>query len=178
MKTPFRPSCGKPHAFPAVQRFAVPFQDELKLRVDYSNPHVAVISVAGIVDDASLPRLAELVQQRLAGAIDVLVINLSDVEFLSVSGLELLRNSSTRGQAREIDVCLVAPGHAVRRALRVTGVEDDLECYDSLDGALSESRRAHHRHSRAREAFVPKTASALSTNQDLDRNISRKETSS
>lgn len=135
MNPPFRQSCGRPHGFSAVRRYAVTF--ELKLRVDYLNPRVTVISISGAVDDASLPRLAELFQQRLAGAIDLLVVDLSDVKFLSVSGLELLRNTFIRGQSRDIAVRLVAPGHAVRRALCVAGLEEDIECSDSLDRALS-----------------------------------------
>lgn len=112
------------------------------LQVGYPRPGVATISIAGVIDDASLPRFGELVQQRLTGMIDVLVIDLSAVTFISVSGLELLRKTSVHGGPRGIALRLVATSHVVLRALRTAGLDEMIECHGSLPDALSPSTGA------------------------------------
>lgn len=122
---------------PLAEAPAVSSGAGIDLQVDYSRPGVAVITIAGVVDDASLPRLAELLQQRLASLIDVLVMDLSAVAFISVSGLELLRNTLKHADARGIAPQLVASTHVVRHALRTAGLHETPECHGSLTEALA-----------------------------------------
>ena len=109
----------------------------IHLQVDYPRPGVATITIAGAIDDASLPRLAELVQQRLTGMIDVLVMDLSAVTFISISGLELLKMTFMQAGPRGITLRLVATTHAVLRAVRSAGLHEMLQCYGNLPDALA-----------------------------------------
>lgn len=111
----------------------------IELRVDYPELGTAVISVSGVVDEASLSRFDELMGNRLASLIDELVVDLSGVTFISVSGLELLRNIFTRADARGMNARLVATTHQVRRALQVAGLLEVLECHTDVTEALMNS---------------------------------------
>lgn len=115
----------------------------IHLQVSYPGPGVAAITITGVIDGVSLPRLAELVQQRLTSMIDVLVMDLSAVTFISVSGLELLRRTSMHAGPRGIALRVVATTHAVLRALRVAGLREMLECHGNVLDALAPPAPAH-----------------------------------
>ncbi|WP_158628599.1 STAS domain-containing protein [Saccharopolyspora rhizosphaerae] len=112
----------------------------LQLRVDYPVPGVTAITIAGVIDEATLPRLAELVRPRLTGVIGAIVLDLSAVTFISVSGLELLKRTSMDASSRGISLRLVATTHAVLRAFRIAGL-DRLECHSDVADALSPPAR-------------------------------------
>lgn len=114
-----------------------PARSDLALQVRYPVPGTAVVAVRGVVDDATLPQFAELLRHRIASLIDVLVIDVSAVTFLSVSALELLSSIAARAHARKIRLELVAGTQPVRRALRVSGLDDVMPCQDSVAEALA-----------------------------------------
>lgn len=127
---------------PATRRDASRPESGIHLQVEYPTPGAAAITIAGVIDDASLPRLAELVQQRLTGLIDVLVMDLSAVTFISVSGLELLKKTFMHAGPRGIALRLVATTHPVLRALHSADLHEMVECHSSLPDALSPSTGA------------------------------------
>ena len=131
------------HPPPTTRRDASQPGSGIHLQVSYPGPRIAVITITGAIDDASLPRLAELVQQRLTSMIDVLVMDLSAVTFISVSGLALLRRTSMHAGPRGIALQVVATTHAVLRALRVVGLREVLECHGSVPDALAPPAQAH-----------------------------------
>lgn len=109
------------------------------LHVDYPEPGSAVVVVRGVVDDASLARFDELLGHRLASLIDVLVVDLSTVDFISVSGLDLLCDVFTKACARGISARFVVATHAVHRALQVSGLLETLSCHADVTKALATS---------------------------------------
>jgi anti-anti-sigma regulatory factor len=82
-----------------------------------------------------------LLGNRLASLIDVLVIDVSTVSFLSVSGLELLSATVNRAHSRGVRPELVAGTHPVRRALEVSGLDEVLPCHTSVAEALTAPTR-------------------------------------
>lgn len=128
----------RPHASPPAAMVA-PTLSAMDLQVAYPEPGTAVVSVRGVVDDASVSRFDELMANRLASVIDTLVVDLSAVTFISVSGLELLRNVYTRADSRGMSARLVAATHQVHRALQVAGLLEVFECHTDVTEALTNS---------------------------------------
>lgn len=137
MRTTVHTGAGEEPPRPTTRQDAFRPRSAIHLQVNYPRPGIATITIAGVIDDASLPRLAELVQHRLTGLIDVLVMDLSAVTFISISGLELLKKTFMLAGPRGIALRLVATTHAVLRALRFAGLDELLECHGNLPDALS-----------------------------------------
>lgn len=128
----------RPHDLPPAVPLA-PMLSGMDLQVDYPELGTAVVSVSGVVDDVSLLRLDELMANRLASVIDALVVDLSAVTFISVSGLELLRKVYTRADSRGMSARLVVATHQVYRALQVAGLLDVFKCHTNVTEALTKS---------------------------------------
>lgn len=137
MSTPVRTYREASPRPPMRSRGVLQARSGIDLQVAYPSQGVAVVSVRGVLDDASLPRFAELLRHRLTSLIDVLVVDLSAMEFVSISGLDLLRSTFAHANARGIVPRLVATTHAVRHALRAAGLDGALECHSSLAETLS-----------------------------------------
>lgn len=85
---------------------------------------------------------------RLTSTIETLVLDLSEVKFLGVAGLELLAYVRQRAASRSIAVCLVGGPVCVDRALRAAGWGETVPTYPSLKAAvagLSGRARGGHR---------------------------------
>ncbi|WP_244223747.1 STAS domain-containing protein [Amycolatopsis circi] len=62
----------------------------LRLRVRHPAPGTAVVEVAGEVDLATAPRLAEVVESRLRSTVGLVIVDLRRTTFLGVAGLRVL----------------------------------------------------------------------------------------
>jgi anti-anti-sigma factor len=73
---------------------------------------------------------------RLGTAARTVIVDLSQVGFLSSAGLSLLVEADARARTSRQVLRVVAPGHAVRRVLRLTELDKVLHCHDSVLEAL------------------------------------------
>lgn len=94
----------------------------------------AVISVSGVLDMLTSPRL----EAAIAAAIDkhpaAIVVNLADVDFLASAGMGVLvsaRKQTAGGFA------VVASGPATSRPLKMVGLADIVGLHPALDEALA-----------------------------------------
>lgn len=110
---------------------------ELGLLVTRPRTDATVVTVSGEVDEATVARFEEVLAPRLLAAVRVVVLDLSAVEFLGVSGLQLLSQSHLRARDRGLALRVVATGHEVPRALRVAGLDVVLSCHATVADALS-----------------------------------------
>ncbi|MFF0547087.1 STAS domain-containing protein [Nocardia thailandica] len=93
----------------------------------------AVVTVAGEVDIHTAPRLADALGEVIEEASPhPLVVDLTGVEFLDSSGVNVL----LRTHRRVGDLRVVA-SPAVRRPLEVTGLTATMNIFDDLEAALS-----------------------------------------
>lgn len=111
-------------------------QDLLRVMAHHSGGAV-VLAVAGEVDLLSASLLGEGITSALAGAPDLLVIDLSEVSFLASIGitalLEARREAGTGTRVR-----VVAPeAGVVNRTLRLTGLHEALAVAGTRDEALN-----------------------------------------
>jgi anti-sigma B factor antagonist len=98
----------------------------------------AVISLTGEVDGATAPRLREVVLDALSAPdTDVVVVDLTDVTFLSSAGLGALVEAH-RAAHRRSEPLRVVVDHArpVLRPLQLAGLDQVLTLFHFLDTAL------------------------------------------
>ncbi len=98
-----------------------------------------MVRVLGEIDLASLPRLDDLISQRLtAAALHTVVLDLSEVTFVGCAGLELLLAAQRRAELRGISLCLVTGSRCVDRLLDLTGLADRFTLRHSVAEAIAE----------------------------------------
>lgn len=97
---------------------------------------VLVIGVGGVIDLLTAPRLTETLGAALVMAPRALIIDLTDVDFLSAAGLGVLV-SARRDAGKATTVMVVADGHVTRRPIVLTGVDQLVPTYFTVDQALS-----------------------------------------
>lgn len=113
----------------------------LSLSVERPEPGVVVVHMVGEIDLACVPRLTELIRQRLTAAVlRGLVLDLTEVTFCSSAGLELMLHAQTRSEYRGIAMWTVCGQGAVRRLLDLTGVESRFDHRDTVAEAVAELR--------------------------------------
>ena len=115
---------------------------EQLLRVESRRAGAAmVVTVAGEVDMFTAPRVAEAVGRALADpAVDVIVVDLTEVGFLDHAGLDALVDAH-RAAERQREPLRVVVDHnrPVVRPLEITGLERVLALYYDVAEALAES---------------------------------------
>ena len=95
-----------------------------------------VVEAAGEVDMLTAPRLDQEIQQAIAQSPPRLVLDLSDVTFLSSAGLALLvRAHKDCGDA--VDMRIVAATSATQRPIELMGLHGDLRVHGSRAEALA-----------------------------------------
>jgi anti-sigma B factor antagonist len=99
----------------------------LKFGVRRFGDGAVVVTVRGDLNLLTAPRLVEMVRYGLRGAVCVLVIDLSELDFLGVAGLAVLVQARTWAGACGIALrVVIGQNHSVIRALTITGLHRDL----------------------------------------------------
>ncbi|MEV6639143.1 STAS domain-containing protein [Amycolatopsis sp. NPDC051371] len=127
---------------------ADPFQPE-RLRVirTRGEPGVVVLALSGELDAGTTPKLAQATAQVLAGEPrpEVLVLDLSELTFLSVAGVRQVRATHDSTGADRLRV-VTGERPVVRDFLHATGFEAVLDCYRTRVGAIVAGSRADFVH--------------------------------
>jgi anti-anti-sigma factor len=100
-----------------------------------------VVSLRASLDFAGAPALREQLIDVLRQPMELLVLDLSRVPAGDAAGLAVLIGAQRRARLLGIAMCLVAPGLAVSKALRTTGLARSFTVYPDLAGALAAERR-------------------------------------
>jgi anti-anti-sigma factor len=100
---------------------------------------VAVVHVHGEVDMTTAPAI----EQELDAAIaelppSAVVMDLTATTFLASRGLQVLMQLRERGARAGFAVRVVAASRVVRRAIELTGLDEELDLYDTVADALVE----------------------------------------
>ncbi|MHA6801524.1 STAS domain-containing protein [Bounagaea algeriensis] len=128
---------------------AVELARELVLQLWRPTSTSVVLRVAGELDSSTAPRLHELLAPRLSSTVESVILDLSELDFMGVAGLELLNHARRRGAGRAISVCIVDGPVCVDRALRAAGWSDTVPTYPTVAAAVAELT------GRARERVTP-----------------------
>jgi anti-sigma B factor antagonist len=96
----------------------------------------SVIAVAGVLDAVTAPQLGHAVAAATCPMPAVLIVDLSEVEFLSSAGMSaLLATSDSVGRTGRFAV--IADGPQTSRPLKLIGLTEVFDVYRSLDAALT-----------------------------------------
>jgi anti-anti-sigma factor len=99
---------------------------------------IEIIRLSGDIDMSTVDTMERL----LLGAVDAavgsvpVVADCSGVTFLGSCGLRMLLSAHHIAQSRNTPLHIVAPQRAVRRPVRLTGLDQTLQLYNSVQDAV------------------------------------------
>jgi anti-anti-sigma factor len=115
---------------------ALPFGEFRIARTQHEE--AVIVEVAGDVDTTTAPALVRAADEALAEQPPVLVVDLSQVEFLASPGLTALLTIH-RNAGPGTAVRIVASGRATLRPIQLTGLEESLSLFPTREAALAGS---------------------------------------
>ena len=97
---------------------------------------VAVVSVSGVVDMLTSPKLETAIDVALGQQPAGVVVDFTDVEFLASAGMGVLVAAHDKAGS-DVTLRVVADGPATSRPLKLVGIADIVSLHPSLDEALA-----------------------------------------
>lgn len=98
-----------------------------------------ILMLAGVIDVASAPRVADEVGAALRGRPSLLIFDLSAVTFLATAGMSILIEAHRRCRELSLECRVVAHGRVTLRPMQILGIDQMFQLYDSIDLAIGES---------------------------------------
>jgi anti-sigma B factor antagonist len=119
-----------------------PAADDASLSISSWAEHdgYVIAALRGALDIASAPALREQLLSLLRPAASCLIIDLSAVEHADASGLAVLVSSGRRAGLLGGSLRLAAPSPAVAKVLSVTGLNQHLDIFPTVQAACSSPR--------------------------------------
>jgi anti-anti-sigma factor len=111
----------------------------LTLSTSWPEPDVCVVHLAGELDIATVPVVADYLREQAAAAPAELVLDLSAVSLLAATGVGLIMTAERRddGIDGRLHLVGVVGNRAVERVLALTGVAGRLSIHHSCDALLA-----------------------------------------
>jgi anti-sigma B factor antagonist len=97
---------------------------------------VAVVSVGGEIDLSTAPAFEAVIAEALEEHPPVLVIDLSEVTFMASVGLRVLAATQEK-VGKSIQLAVVADHAAASRPMQLTGLDNVISLYPTVDEALT-----------------------------------------
>lgn len=111
------------------------------MKVQYETALVAnkfILKLQGdLIGDESGPKLVELVSDALNDGVKICIVELSQVRYISSSGIGVLITMLTKMRNAGGEVFLTSPSEHVKKLLIITKLNNIFTVYDSLEEALS-----------------------------------------
>ncbi len=110
----------------------------LALTTSWPEPDVCVVHLAGELDIATVPVVADYLREQSAAAPAELVLDLSAVSLLAATGVALIMSADRHddGIGGRLHLIGVAGNRAVERVLDLTGVAGRLSIHPGCDELL------------------------------------------
>jgi len=121
------------HRLPIFMTLSVDRPLQLDVRRDEGK---LIVTVHGSVNVVSAPQLQEQLQGLLPQTDDVVVLDLSDVDFIGPDGLDALLTARLAIHAQRGKIRLVHPNPEIRRMLQVTRLAEILPIFDTVEQAM------------------------------------------
>jgi anti-sigma B factor antagonist len=97
---------------------------------------VTVVSIGGEIDLSTAPAFEEVIAEALEDEPPVLVIDLSNVSFMASVGLRIVAATQEK-VGKSIQLAVVADHAAASRPMQLTGLDNVISLYPTLDAALT-----------------------------------------
>jgi anti-anti-sigma factor len=92
----------------------------------------ATVSLRGELDMSAVDRAREAIEQAEAGGATLLVLDLSELEFMDSTGLEVVLRAARRARDSGRRLIVQRPSRYVRRLLEMTAIDQSLEVVDDV----------------------------------------------
>ncbi|MEU3401255.1 stage II sporulation protein AA (anti-sigma F factor antagonist) [Streptomyces filamentosus] len=112
-------------------------ETNLDVDVEIRDGRTAVLAVAGELDMETAGRLQERLTEQFGAGRRRLVLDLSALDFMDSSGLNVLIQAVNEARETGGDLYLAAPTPAVRRILEITGVTTTIPPHEAVADALA-----------------------------------------
>ncbi|SHN34400.1 anti-sigma B factor antagonist [Cyclobacterium lianum] len=100
-----------------------------------------ILKIKGdLIGDESGPRLVELVSDGLQEGIQTCIVDLSQVRYISSSGIGVLITILTKMRNTGGEVYLSSPSEHVKKLLIITKLNNIFHVFDSLEEAINQSK--------------------------------------
>jgi anti-sigma B factor antagonist len=119
---------------------AVSAADPITTSVEHRDG-VALVSIGGEIDLSTAPAFEAVIAEALDEDPPVLVIELSEVTFMASVGLRILA-ATQEEVGKSIQIAVVADNAAASRPMQLTGLDNLISLYPTLDEALTALGRA------------------------------------
>ena len=103
---------------------------------DEVRPEATIVAVGGELDVESAPQFDEHLTAVIQGAPALLVVDLSDVDFLDSTGLGVLIKAYARQRDLGAGFAVVAAADRITKVFRITGMDTALSVHPDLESAL------------------------------------------
>ncbi|MGV0791981.1 STAS domain-containing protein [Mycolicibacterium sp. XJ1819] len=113
----------------------MPGRDPITTSVSHRD-EIAVVAVGGDIDLATIPALEGALADAEARGPAVLIVDLSDVDFLASAGLQALVAAHER-IGRSARFAVVADGPSTSRPIQLTGLDQVLSLYPTISDAIA-----------------------------------------
>ncbi len=100
-----------------------------------------VLRVTGDLDAMTAPTLVTHLDIALADAPPVVVVDMTDVEFLSSAGISVLVETHRLAERADISLRVVADGPATSRPFRMMRLDEVIDLYPTLADAMGERQQ-------------------------------------
>jgi len=100
-----------------------------------------VLRVTGDLDAMTAPTLVTHLDIALADAPPVVVVDMTDVEFLSSAGISVLVETHRLAERADISLWVVADGPATSRPFRMMCLDEVIDLYPTLADAMGERQQ-------------------------------------
>ncbi len=102
-------------------------------------PPWTVLSIGGDLDVLGAPDLRQAVVAAVAGGSRLLVLDLSELDFVDSFGIGAVVGALKRLRQRGGDLALVCPSPRIRRVFEICDLDRILAMHDSMDSLLEPS---------------------------------------
>jgi anti-anti-sigma factor len=97
---------------------------------------MSIVSIAGSIDASTADHITSFVDERISSGEKHLVIDLSEVEFMSSAGLRIILGALKEIRKQEGNLYLAGPQAGVERVLKMSGFSKIVKIYDNVDKAI------------------------------------------
>ena len=106
----------------------------------HENPPWTVLRVGGDLDVVGAPDLRQAVVAAVASGSRLLVLDLSELDFVDSFGIGAVVGALKRLRQRGGDLALVCPSPRIRRVFEICDLDRILALHDSIDGVAEAER--------------------------------------
>jgi anti-sigma B factor antagonist len=107
-----------------------------RIEEERPTPATAILAIHGEADLHSAPELRERLRAAIEGGATVVVVDLTETDFVDSTSLGVLLGATRRLREREGEIRLVVPRPELRRIFEITLLDRVFQLHDTREQAL------------------------------------------